>query len=82
VVFTNGRNEAQKAQTILAKAFVPFVILGRTEKTTNSTRQVYFDTNRLIRNTFGEAGFPGPGQFVFLKNSNGEGVALAGSAAH
>ena len=34
--------------------------------------QVYFDTNRLIRNTFGEAGFPAPGQFVFLKNSNGE----------
>jgi small conductance mechanosensitive channel len=33
--------------------------------------QVYFDTNRLIRNTFGEAGFPAPGQFVFLKNSNG-----------
>jgi Mechanosensitive ion channel len=24
--------------------------------------QVYFDTNRLIRETFGEAGFPAPGQ--------------------
>ena len=33
--------------------------------------QVYFDTNRLIRNAFGEAGFPAPGQFVFVKNSNG-----------
>ena len=33
--------------------------------------QVYFDTNRLIRNTFGEAGFPAPGQFVFLKHENG-----------
>jgi small conductance mechanosensitive channel len=33
--------------------------------------QVYFDTNRLIRNAFGEAGFPAPGQFVFLKNQNG-----------
>ncbi len=46
--------------------------------------QVYFDTNRLIRNTFGEAGFPAPGQFVFLKNSNGEEVlaAQASTAAH
>lgn len=41
--------------------------------------QVYFDTNRLIRNTFGEAGFPAPGQFVFLKSSNGE-EALAAQA--
>ena len=40
--------------------------------------QVYFDTNRLIRDTFGEAGFPAPGQFVFLKNENGaEQVATA-----
>jgi hypothetical protein len=46
--------------------------------------QVYFDTNCLIRNTFGEAGFPAPGQFVFLKNSNGEEVlaAQASTAAH
>ncbi|HET8782824.1 MAG TPA: mechanosensitive ion channel family protein [Pyrinomonadaceae bacterium] len=47
--------------------------------------QVYFDTNRLIRNTFGEAGFPAPGQFVFLKNSNGEEVfaqATASGATH
>lgn len=29
--------------------------------------QVYFDTNRLIRNTFGEAEFSAPGQFVFLE---------------
>ena len=41
--------------------------------------QVYFDTNRLIRNTFGEAGFPAPGQFVFLKNSNGEEVVASAS---
>lgn len=40
--------------------------------------QVYFDTNRLIRNAFGEAGFPAPGQFVFVKSSNGgEPVARA-----
>jgi small conductance mechanosensitive channel len=46
--------------------------------------QVYFDTNRLIRNTFGEAGFPAPGKFVFLKGSNGEEVlaAQASTAAH
>jgi len=46
--------------------------------------QVYFDTNRLIRNTFGEAGFPAPGQFVFVKNSNGEEVlaAQASTTAH
>ncbi|HKR22847.1 MAG TPA: mechanosensitive ion channel family protein [Pyrinomonadaceae bacterium] len=42
--------------------------------------QVYFDTNRLIRNTFGEAGFPAPGNFVFVRNSNG-GEAFA-AAAH
>lgn len=39
--------------------------------------QVDFDTNRLICNTFGEAGFPAPGQFVFLRNSNGGEVASA-----
>ena len=43
--------------------------------------QVYFDTNRLIRNTFGEAGFPAPGQFVFVKSSNG-GEALATAATN
>lgn len=43
--------------------------------------QVYFDTNRLIRNTFGEAGFPAPGQFVFLKGSDGE-AAFASASTH
>lgn len=43
--------------------------------------QVYFDTNRLIRNTFGEAGFPAPGQFVFVKNTNGA-EAVASAATH
>jgi len=43
--------------------------------------QVYFDTNRLIRNTFGEAGFPAPGQFVFLKSENG-GEAFATASTH
>ena len=43
--------------------------------------QVYFDTNRLIRNAFGEAGFPAPGQFVFVKSSNGE-EAFARASAH
>lgn len=43
--------------------------------------QVYFDTNRLIRNTFGEAGFPAPGQFVFVRNSNGGEVVSAASTA-
>jgi small conductance mechanosensitive channel len=42
--------------------------------------QVYFDTNRMIRNTFGEAGFPAPGQFVFLKNTNGEEAFTKASA--
>src|SRR5262245_235540 len=43
--------------------------------------QVYFDTNRLIRNTFGEAGFPAPGQFVFLKGTDGE-AAFASASTH
>ncbi len=30
--------------------------------------QVYFDTNRLIRETFGEAGFPAPEQHYALRN--------------
>jgi len=29
--------------------------------------QVYFDTNRVIRETFGEAGFPAPEQNVFVR---------------
>lgn len=41
--------------------------------------QVYFDTNRLIRNTFGEAGFPAPGQFVFLKSPDGEAAFASAS---
>lgn len=43
--------------------------------------QVYFDTNRLIRNTFGDAGFPAPGQFVFVKSSNGSEAVAAASTA-
>ncbi|UFP93643.1 mechanosensitive ion channel family protein [Gloeobacter morelensis] len=30
--------------------------------------QVYFDTNRLIRETFGEAGYPVPQQYVTMRN--------------
>jgi small conductance mechanosensitive channel len=30
--------------------------------------QVYFDTNRLIRETFGEAGFPAPEQHYAVRN--------------
>lgn len=30
--------------------------------------QVYFDTNRLIRESFGEAGFPAPEQNVFVRS--------------
>jgi small conductance mechanosensitive channel len=29
--------------------------------------QVYFDTNRVIREAFGEAGFPAPEQNVFVR---------------
>ena len=31
--------------------------------------QVYFDANRLIREAFGEAGFPAPEQNVFLRRA-------------
>lgn len=31
--------------------------------------QVYFDTNRLIREAFGEAGFPVPEQYVFVRSA-------------
>jgi small conductance mechanosensitive channel len=37
--------------------------------------QVYFDTNRMIRNAFGEAGFPAPEQHHHVRGS------LAGAAA-
>jgi small conductance mechanosensitive channel len=30
--------------------------------------QVYFDTNRMIRETFGEAGFPAPEQHVYIRS--------------
>ena len=32
--------------------------------------QVYFDTNRVIRETFGEAGFPAPEQSVFVRTGS------------
>lgn len=32
--------------------------------------QVYFDTNRVIRETFGEAGFPAPEQNVFVRTGS------------
>jgi len=31
--------------------------------------QVYFDTNKLIRSTFGEAGYPVPAQQIVMRNS-------------
>ncbi len=34
--------------------------------------QVYFDTNRMIRNTFGEAGFPAPEHHHFVHGALGE----------
>jgi small conductance mechanosensitive channel len=30
--------------------------------------QVYFDTNRTIRETFGEAGFPAPAEHVAMRS--------------
>ena len=30
--------------------------------------QVYFDTNRAIRETFSTAGFPAPGQLVYMRS--------------
>jgi small conductance mechanosensitive channel len=37
--------------------------------------QVYFDTNRMIRNTFGQAGFPAPEHHHFVHGSMEEGKA-------
>jgi small conductance mechanosensitive channel len=31
--------------------------------------QVYFDTNRVIRESFGEAGFPVPEQHMVMRSS-------------
>jgi small conductance mechanosensitive channel len=33
--------------------------------------QVYFDTNRVIRESFGEAGFPAPEQYFVMRNGAG-----------
>ena len=41
--------------------------------------QVYFDTNRLIRNTFTEAGYPAPEQHYSIR-TNAEKITLARSA--
>ena len=30
--------------------------------------QVYFDTNRLIADSFGEAGYPAPSQQIIVRN--------------
>jgi small conductance mechanosensitive channel len=40
--------------------------------------QVYFDTNRLIRDTFARAGFPVPEQYYALRG--GEALGLAKTA--
>ena len=40
--------------------------------------QVYFDTNRAIREAFGAAGFPVPEQHVVMRN----GVPLITGASH
>jgi small conductance mechanosensitive channel len=36
--------------------------------------QVYFDSNRVIRETFGEAGFPAPEQNVLIRSSQQDGL--------
>ena len=44
--------------------------------------QVYFDTNRMIRNTFGEAGFPVPEHHHAVRgNLEGEGARNLKNAA-
>lgn len=43
--------------------------------------QVYFDTNRMIRNTFGEAGFPAPEHHHFVHGSLEDGGARTMKAA-
>jgi small conductance mechanosensitive channel len=41
--------------------------------------QVYFDTNCIIRESFGEAGFPAPEQHFVLRNGAGLSAELAGA---
>ena len=36
--------------------------------------QVYFDTNRVIRESFGAAGFPVPEQHLVIRNQAGNGA--------
>ena len=36
--------------------------------------QVYFDTNRVIRESFGAAGFPVPEQHLAIRNQTGNGA--------
>ena len=43
--------------------------------------QVYFDTNRMIRNTFGEAGFPAPEHHHFIHGNLGDERARTTKAA-
>lgn len=40
--------------------------------------QVYFDTNRVIRESFGEAGFPAPEQHFVMRNGAGISAELTG----
>jgi len=42
--------------------------------------QVYFDTNRMIRNTFGEAGFPAPEHHHFVHGSLEDGRTVKAAA--
>jgi small-conductance mechanosensitive channel len=36
--------------------------------------QIYFDTNKVIRESFGAAGFPVPEQHLTIRNQTGSGV--------
>jgi hypothetical protein len=52
---------------------------GRT-RTTIRTGQVYFDTNRVIKEAFGEANFPVPEQHIAVRNGVGSEKAFAAGA--
>ena len=59
---------------ILDFSLAALVLVVRSYRHTDHYWQVYFDTNKVIRESFGAAGFPVPEQYLAIRNQTGNGV--------
>ncbi len=70
-------------QAFISNSFNPLgpVLAVRPYCTNEHYWQVYFDTDRVIRETFGEAGFPAAEQPIFVRTDGNASSARAHVAA-